>query len=122
MVTRPDIREGEMVVIDGQQRITTTCILLIELKRAINNFIASKSRQNCQKLDLLTKAKEDIDSVLFMQKGPMLNMQTLEEGDDIKVRGVGQRVRQRLPNFGVVGNKCVGFFFRNTILVCISCS
>ena len=80
-----------MVVIDGQQRITTTCILLIELKRAINNFIASKSRQNCQKLDLLTKAKEDIDSVLFMQKGPMLNMQTLEEGDDIKVRGVGQR-------------------------------
>ena len=109
MVTRPGIREGEMVVIDGQQRITTTCILLIELKRAINNFIASKSRQNCQKLDLLTKAKEDIDSVLFMQKGPMLNMLTLEEGDDIKVREVGQRGRQGIPNFGVIGNKCGGF-------------
>ena len=109
MVTRPDIREGEMVVIDGQQRITTTCILLIELKRAINNFIASKSRQNCQKLDLLTKAKEDIDSVLFIQKGPMLNMQTLEEGDDIKVRGDKGAARA----FPILGRKkkC-GFFSR----------
>ena len=107
MVTRPEIREGEMVVIDGQQRITTTCILLVELKRAINNFIASKSSQNCQKLDLLTKAKEDIDAVLFIQKGHMLNMQTLEEGDDIKVRGVGHKGAARV--FPIFGNKC-GFF------------
>ena len=88
-----------------------------ELKRAINNFIASKSRQNCQQLDLLTKAKEDVDSVLFILKGPMLNMQALGEGDDIKVRGVAQRGRQGHPNF----RKQV-WDFRHTILVRISCS